>query len=158
MLGKMEIERKFLLDKFPNLDPIEEAIVCQGYISTDLEVRIRSKETDESTDYIITVKGDGDLSRKESNVYISEYIFMELKEIISKPLIHKTYKGYKLYNGLLLECVLVDSGMESEFMYAEVEFDSEEEALKFIPPEFLGKEVTYDSAYKMKNYWLRTRC
>ena len=42
-------------------------------------------------------------------------------------------------------------------MYAEVEFESVEAAEKFVVPDFLGKEVTYDNYWKMNNYWKRTR-
>lgn len=39
----MEIERKFLLKKFPPLPTYEEYEVTQGYISIDPEVRIRKR-------------------------------------------------------------------------------------------------------------------
>ena len=38
-------------------------------------------------------------------------------------------------------------------MFAEVEFESEDEANSFIPLSFMLEEVTYDKQYKMKNYW-----
>ena len=44
------------------------------------------------------------------------------------------------------------------FIYAEIEFSSEEDAKNFKLPDFLDwEEVTYDENYKMKNYWNRTR-
>ena len=51
----------------------------------------------------------------------------------------------------------MDPGSESEFIYAEIEFESEEAANEFLKPDFLGEEVTNDDSYKMKNYWKRTR-
>ena len=38
-------------------------------------------------------------------------------------------------------------------MYAEVEFDSVEEASSFIPPDFLEKEVTDIPGMSMGSYW-----
>ena len=43
----MEIERKFLLDSFPQgLPLLEESVMEQGYLCTDPVVRIRSHEKD----------------------------------------------------------------------------------------------------------------
>lgn len=44
------------------------------------------------------------------------------------------------------------------FLYAEVEFKTEDEANKYIFPfdDIVIKEVTYDPKYKMKNYWKET--
>ena len=68
----------------------------------------------------------------------------------------KDYKKYRLGNWEL-EVSLVDPGTEWEFYYGEIEFPSEEAANAFEIPEFLGREITYDSYYKMKNFWKRTR-
>ena len=48
----------------------------------------------------------------------------------------------------------VDDGA---FIYAEIEFESEEQARDYQFPIDDAIEVTDDSNYKMKNYWLRTR-
>ncbi|MEM1485459.1 CYTH domain-containing protein [Oscillospiraceae bacterium PP1C4] len=151
----MEIERKFLISSFPNLhlQEIEKALVKQGYLSIDPEVRIRSKKTSDSIEYVLCVKGDGTLSREEVECNISEDAFQRLEQMLDKPLISKDYRKYKLPGGLFLECNRVDAGTPSEFMYAEVEFSSVEQANAFIPPSYLEKEVTEDNQCKMKNYW-----
>ena len=77
--------------------------------------------------------------------------------IVGKDPIRKHKCDYILPGGLVLECSLVDEGIENEFMYAEVEFPSVEEAEAFEVPPYLGKEVTYDRYWKMNNYWKRTR-
>ena len=56
-----------------------------------------------------------------------------------------------LEDGHLLECNLVDG----KFAYAEVEFDSIEEAERFQMPPFLLKDVTEDPYYSMSGYWRR---
>ncbi|MEG1564197.1 MAG: hypothetical protein RR365_10795 [Bacteroides sp.] len=154
----MEIERKFLLDGFPeDLSLIKEVHCTQGYISIVPEVRIRSYECGGTEDYKLTVKGEGSISREEVETHIAKSCFDALARLIDAPLIEKNYKMYDLGDGMIFEASLVDSGSETEFYYGEVEFESEREALNFSPLKCMGKEVTYDDSYKMKNYWKRTR-
>lgn len=42
-------------------------------------------------------------------------------------------------------------------MYAEVEFGSVEEANAFVPPPFLGREMTEVAGFSMSNYWVKGR-
>lgn len=157
----MEIERKFLLKKFPPISEYKEYEVEQGYISIDPEVRIRRKTALSGlskgyTDYKLTVKGDGLLEREEIETTISEEVFEQLKAFIKKPMIQKTYRIYQLGNHTL-ECSAVDLNLPSAFIYAEIEFESTQEAEAFQWPFQDGAEVTYDQSFKMKQYWKRTR-
>ena len=120
-------------------------------------MRISSYKCGEYSDFKLTVKSEGYLSREEIETYISKTTFDKLAKMIDKPLVTKQYRKYELGNGLVLECSLVDEHLPSAFMYAEIEFKNEQEADMFIPISCLGKEVTYDSEYKMKNYWSQTR-
>lgn len=157
----MEIERKFLIEKFPNLPLKEGSVVEQGYLSDSPEVRFRRKmvihDGYDKCSHICCVKGDGDLTRPEVEFEIDEQTYLDVKRKIGLTFISKACSSYELPGGLLLECSLVDSSMPTKFMYAEVEFETEEQASAFIPPSFLGEEVTKDKSYKMKNYWKRTR-
>jgi CYTH domain-containing protein len=156
----MEIERKWLVSSFPTgLKLVREADICQGYLSTgDIETRIRSYEKDGHKDYMLTFKGHGDIERPEVEDYIKEEFFNQLRTLIGKPLIHKTYKKYQLDDGKLLEVSWVDSGTKNEFMYAEIEFDTREEAEAYeLDLDVIISEVTYNPCYKMKEYWKQTR-
>ena len=151
----MEIERKFLIDGFPNLEPKSESVMCQGYISITPTVRIRSKETqDGKKNYKLTFKSAGEMVRQETEISISKKIFDELSNLLKVPPIKKIKKTYALESGHTLECSFVDIEDDS-FYYAEVEFSSVEEAEKFVPPSFLGKEITFDNSYKMNNVYAR---
>lgn len=157
-----EIERKFLIDRFPEELPlIKEAVIFQSYISVNPEIRIR-EYIEESTiynhfGYRLTIKTDGELTREEVQWEILPELYFELlKDVKGKP-IFKQYRTYRLPDGHILECSIVDAGTENEFMYAEIEFEGELEARKFTPPSYLGKEITFYPEYKMKNYWKRTR-
>lgn len=155
----LEIERKFIMNGFPeHLKCLRQVDIEQGYLSVEPEIRIH-KATDRSsgkTNYRLTVKGDGTLSRTELKTAVEEQFYREAVEFAGHPMIGKDYRSYDL-DGHILEVCRVDAGTEHEFYYGEIEFASEEEAEAFVPGEFLGAEVTDDDGYKMKNYWSRTR-
>ena len=165
----MEIERKWLFDinKVPTELSNTITHYKQAYLSVEPEVRIRSKSVESTiydkcseTTYALCIKGNGKLSRHEIQKGITKDEFEELKEIgniDSKMFIKKYYYTIPIGENFILTVGVVDKGTETEFCYGEIEFSSEEEALKFNPPEWFGKEVTNDLNYKMKNYWKRTR-
>ncbi len=150
----IEIERKFMISAFPTeLELLFSAVVEQGYLSTSPEVRIRSCVGDGEDSCRLTVKGEGDLVRKEVEVELTREQFESLRELLDRPLIRKDFRVYRL-GDCKLECSCVDPGTPDSFMYAEVEFDSESAAERFVPPDYLTEEVTYKSEYRMKSYWL----
>lgn len=144
----MEIERKFKLIEFPDLPQVVFLDQWQGYLATDPEVRIRRTEnhTAGTETYILCIKSVGDLVRHEVETDITRAQFEEL----AYPLIHKELHAYRLPDGHVIECSKVDDGA---FSYAEVEFDSVEEANAWTPPEWLGREMTYEKGFKMRQYW-----
>ena len=155
----VEIERKFLMDGFPTgLELISEVDIEQGYLSFDPELRIR-KAVDKSSgieEFWMTIKGEGDLSRRETETAISTDFYHETVEFLNGKVVHKDYKKYQL-GPWELEVSLVDAGTKWEFYYAEIEFPTEQEAKDFVVPDYFGEEITYNKEYKMKNYWKRTR-
>lgn len=149
----MEIERKFLIGGFPAYPLLEEAEVEQGYLSTAPVVRIRSKKTDGPASYILCFKGSGTLVREEIELPLDEETYARLSRLLDAPPIRKTYKVYALPDGHRLEVSLVDAGTDHAFFYAEVEFETVEEANAFVPPAVLGHDVTEEPAFSMSTYW-----
>lgn len=153
----MEIERKFLIDWEQilslNLPLVKQAQSFQGYLSAATPVvRIRKREfSDGCTDYILCVKGKGKLARKEIEKELTKEEFEELESLLPIPMLRKDYRVFQLDDGHLLECNLVND----KFAYAEVEFDSIEQAKNFVMPSFLLKDVTEDPYYSMSGYWKR---
>lgn len=147
----MEIERKWLMEGFPTMPSVAQFLITQGYININPEVRIRAKVNVKKSDinHKLCIKSDGDLTRieVEKNLNLEEY--KQLKSMINKKMIYKDYRVYD-FDGYKLEVSCVDFGI---FYYAEIEFESEEEANSFIAPSWFGKEITYDKLYKMKNYF-----
>lgn len=154
-----EIERKFLIDSFPaDLPLIRQHQVYQAYLSLDPEVRIRRNVKDgQDTAYFLTIKSGHGLVREEVELDISKAHFYALAKMAEHPFVSKDFRVYQLPDGLDLECSLVDKGKSSEFMYAEIEFPDVDAAESFAALPIFKKEVTEDPAYRMKNYWKKTR-
>lgn len=147
----MEIERKFLVKELPeNL----EAYVChqieQGYLSTEPVVRIR--KSDEK--YILTYKGKGLLVREEYNLPLTKESYEHLRTKADGKLIQK--KRYKIpYQEKYMIELDIFEGELKPLQLAEVEFETEEEANQFIPPDWFGEDVTFSGEYQ--NSTLSTR-
>jgi len=147
----MEIERKFLVKELPeNL----EAYVChqieQGYLSTEPVVRIR--KSDEK--YILTYKGKGLLIREEYNLPLTKESYEHLRTKADGKLIQK--KRYKIpYQEKYMIELDIFEGELKPLQLAEVEFETEEEANQFIPPDWFGEDVTFSGEYQ--NSTLSTR-
>ncbi len=116
-------------------------------------VRIRAEERADGCRYILCIKGKGTLVREEIETPISEEVFERIAALLGAPLIEKDYRAYRLPDGHKLEVSLVDGGQPGAFFYAEVEFESEQEARAFDPPDFLGRELTELPGSSMSDYW-----
>jgi len=150
-----EIERKWLMNGFPEDDSLElinEAIVFQSYLSIDPEIRIKKVVSKEPTYFDIAKKSNGTLVREELEKDITSEMYRILSSLTDGESIVKVYKKYRMKDDHILECSFVDD----TFYYAEIEFASEDEANSFVFP-YDCKEVTDRSEYKMKNYWYNTR-
>lgn len=154
-----EIERKFLIDSFPTDLPLKrQHQVYQAYLSLDPEVRIRRNVKDgQDTAYFLTIKSGHGLVREEVELDLSKAHFYALARMIEQPFVSKEFRVYQLPDDLELECSLVDKGMSSEFMYAEIEFPNVDAAENFAVLPIFKQEVTEDPAYRMKHYWKKTR-
>ncbi|MCI6676212.1 MAG: CYTH domain-containing protein [Clostridiales bacterium] len=139
----MEIERKYLLDKLPdNLEPYSFHFIEQCYLCTAPVVRVRR----EDDTYYLTYKGDGLLMREEYNLPLNQSSYEHLKSKADGQIITK--KRYLIPLG---DCYTVEldvfSGSYDGLFLAEVEFPSKEAADAFNPPNWFGKEVTFDPRY-----------
>lgn len=156
----MEIERKWLVDGFPDGEGwplLQHAAVRQGYIATAPAVRIRESIAAGKSRYVLCFKGKGTLAREEVETDIDKALFDRLTAFTGQDLVTKDFKVYALPGGEHLEVSCVDAARDTAFYYAEVEFESVEAARAFVPPAFLGKEMTEDAGFSMSRYWLKTR-
>ena len=141
----MEIERKFTVKDLPELSGYAYHIMEQGYLNTDPVVRVR-KEDDT---YYLTYKGKGLLSREEYNLPLNEKAYYHLVEKSDGIIIRK--KRYLIpYEKYMIELDIFEEPYEN-LVIAEVEFDSEEEAVNFQPPVWFDEDVTMDCKYHNSN-------
>jgi len=153
-MKQKEIERKFLINSFPTgLIELECSEVEQGYLCLAPEVRIRHKRTGDEDKYVLCIKSKGELIRTEVETVLDKEQYDALRAMIDHRFITKEFRTYQLEGGLVLECSWVNKGYPEEFMYAEIEFESVEEANAYIPADYLGKELTYSSEYRMSGIW-----
>lgn len=152
----MEIERKWLLKKLPQQAPKAKYFMEQFYLSLEPEVRLRRAvpNGDHAVDipYRMAIKGSGDLARVEIQTPVSEDFYNEARDFVNLETIEKHVLLYDV-GGSELSIAVVLTG--KNFIYAEVEFENEGEALaySFPWPELIEEKVTYNSEYKMKNVW-----
>ena len=158
MFGQ-EIERKWLVSGFPEgVKPFDAYWVSQNYLIADeKEVRVRRAVPKDGllgtmSPYKMTFKGPGTFSRKEIEFELSEDQYERALEFIDPnyaPVV-KDFRKYR-HDGYIIEISKVDNC----WYYAEVEFCDKQEMVNYLFPwpELILNEVTYDPAYKMKNYW-----
>ncbi len=144
----MEIERKFLVKTMPELTGAKVKKIEQGYLCSGPIVRIRKS----NEDYILTYKSKAGLSQdyaiqnEEVELPLTREAYEHLREKIDGALVEKS--RYVLAVGGRLWAELdVFEGRLSGLVLAEVEFASEEEAKNFVPPDWLGEDVSGDRAF-----------
>ena len=139
----MEIERKYLIDKLPeNLTDYPCRHLEQGYLNTEPVVRIR--KSDEK--YELTYKSKGLMVREEYNLPLTEEAYFHLREKVDGLLITKTRYLIPLHDHLTIELDVFENEL-SPLILAEVEFENEEEANSFNPPDWFGEDVTFSNRY-----------
>lgn len=141
----MEIERKFLIreqDLPENLDACPHRSIEQGYLCTNPVVRIR-RSNDE---YYLTYKSEGLLAREEYNLPLTRDSYLHLREKTDGILLAKTRYLIPIDGGLVIELDVFHAPYEGLYL-AEIEFQTEEDALAYQPPVWFGEEVTYNGSY-----------
>jgi CYTH domain-containing protein len=138
-----EIERKFLVASKPT-GLGEGTPIRQGYLPLDIEdVELRVREKGEAR--VLTVKSGHGQSRDEQEAEIGTPAFEALWPLTEGRRIEKT--RYEIEHGeLTIELDEYGGDLEG-LLVAEIEFDSEDEAERFEPPGWLGRELTGDERY-----------
>ena len=162
----MEIERKFLIKELPaDLEQYPHHLIEQGYLCTGPVVRVRKQDDT----YYLTYKGGGKMVREEYNLPLTAQAYAHLIEKADGYRITKTRYLIPLshpadtnaaatpdteisvpsttnpYEGLTVELDIFTN--PGHLIMAEVEFETEEQALSFVPPAWFGPDVTMDKRY-----------
>lgn len=140
----MEIERKFKVEKLPNLQNVKKAKIIQAYLNTDSEPTLRIRKYND--EYLLTYKyskKDNELNVcNEVELPITEECFNNLLTKIEGNIIEKTRY---FINEIELD---IFEGKYEGLVLAEVEFESIEDANKYNKPNWLGEDVTKDKNYR----------
>lgn len=140
----MEIERKYLIHSLPeNLEQYPCKQIEQGYLNTDPVVRIRRS----NDKYTLTYKGKGLLVREEYNLPLNAESFTHMKSKIDGILVTKCRYLIPFAEKYTIELDIFEGDL-APLILAEVEFETEEEANTFTPPEWFGEDVTFSTRYQ----------
>lgn len=142
----MEIERKFLVNRMPeDLKSYPHSEIEQAYLNAEPVLRIRKKDHN----YILTYKSKGMMVRVEEEMPLTEEAYLHLLNKADGRVITKT-RYFLPYEKHTIELDVFYGDMKPLVM-AEVEFDTEEEANAFLPPQWFGREVTFEKKYHNVN-------
>ena len=154
MRGNKEIEKKYLVDfnKIPfDLSKLDSVIIYQQYLCKSgdgiiTRIRITEDSTYGPIEGFITIKGrQTGLSRNEFEKKISFYEAHDIMSWSDAPILKKT--RYKIpYGNLTIELDIFHGKLDSLIM-AEIEFPSEEEAAKFVKPDWFCDDVSSNFTY-----------
>jgi adenylate cyclase len=146
----IEIERKFLVSALPpDLDRHPASDIRQGYVAIEpggCEVRVRDRDGRS----LMTVKRGVGRTRVEVEFPIDPEAFEQLWPLTEGRRIEKVRHLLPADAGLCIE-LDVFGGSLTGLVTAEVEFSSEAQADAFVPPPWLGADVTADERFKNHN-------
>ncbi len=139
----MEIERKYLIKRLPpDYASYPHREIEQGYLSTSPVVRIRKS----GEDYILTYKGGGLMVREKYNLPLDKKSYEHLRPKADGILIRKVRYNIPYQETYTIELdIFLDS--LAPLILAEVEFPTEEEANRFVPPDWFAEDVTFTKQY-----------
>jgi len=133
----MEIERKWLIKKMPDLSNIKRIEFERYFIFVDDTVEVRVQRIDNRYEFERKIE-TSKLSRDEVKFDITKAEFDYYKSIATKSIVRDAYQvstspniSIKIYHGDYKGLARV-----------EVEFLSEDEAKKYTPLEWFGQEIT----------------
>lgn len=148
----MEIERKFTIRQLPKeLEQYQVKQLEQAYLCTKPVLRIR-KSDDE---YILTYKSKLGVELKENatarscqevELPLTEEAYYHLKSKADGQIITKKRYLIPIENHRKIELDIFEGHLKG-LVFAEIEFESEEEAAAYQMPEWFLSDVTFDKRY-----------
>lgn len=163
----IEIERKFLVSPFldinrieetdPNLSLIGTKDITQRYLMSNEISSVRVREIfnheDFSSSFTMTIKenlkGDFDFSVSEREFPITEDTYNELSGQAISYIVKTRYELLDLETHLLWEVDSFNISNKGSFLLAEVELENENKKINL--PSFIQDEVTQLPKYKNQN-------
>jgi CYTH domain-containing protein len=138
----IERERRFLVASLPEPLP-EPSRIEQAYVSTG-PASVRVRRSDDRR--ILTIKTGSGRNRHEIERDLDQDEFDAIWAAATELRIAKRRHRIDIGNGLTAELDLYDGSLTGRRL-VEVEFDSDDAADDFEPPDWFGREVTEDNRY-----------
>jgi adenylate cyclase len=138
-----EIERKWLIKDMPKIDRKKCIDIQQGYLVSEGDSEVRIRKSDKK--YTLTVKKGSGMVRDEVEIAIGKATFDDLWERTEGKRIYKV-RHFTQYEDMNVEIDIYAKNLLGLHVM-EVEFKSEEDAIRFKPPDWAGKEITADKRY-----------
>jgi CYTH domain-containing protein/CHAD domain-containing protein len=138
-----EIERKFLVEEMPRAESAT-ATIEQGYLALDERGEVRLRRID--GELLLTAKSGHGEVREEVEVPIEPGAFEALWALTAGRRVRKVRHYVPLGDGLRAEIDVYEGALDG-LRTGEIEFGSREEADRFVPPPWLGAELTGDARY-----------
>src|SRR3954447_199715 len=140
----VEIERKFLVERLPeglgDGEPIEQGYLAIGDDGVEIRVRRRGDAT------VLTIKSGPGMVGTEEELALDARRFDSLWPLTEGRRVTKTRHLVPLDGGATAELDVYHAAHDG-LLTAEVEFPSAEASEAFVPPGWLGREVTGDRRY-----------
>ncbi len=140
----MEIERKFKVEKLPNLENVKKAKIIQAYLNTDSEPTLRIRKYND--EYLLTYK----YSKKDNEINVCNEVELPITEECFNNLLTKIEGNIIEKTRYFINEIELDifEGKYEGLILAEVEFESIEDANRYNKPNWLGEDVTKDKNYR----------
>ncbi|MCG8604207.1 CYTH domain-containing protein [bacterium] len=144
-----EIERKFLVNEAPpHLNKYRYREILQGYV-TEADARVEVRVRKQWGQCYLTLKSGTGLQREEVEIEITASQFNLLWPLTENRRIRKV--RYEIpYQETLIELDIYADPLD-RLMTAEIEFENQRHSTAFVPPAWIGDEVTEDERFKNKN-------
>jgi len=155
----MEIERKYAINFFPgDLIQYENKKIEQGYLCNDPILRIRKSNNDYYLTYKSKIKTERTtdpvaIMNHEVELPLTEQAYTKLKLKTEGNIVYKTRYLIPIQGGLTAELDVFEEVLEG-LVFVEVEFQDEAAANVFLPPDWFGKELSFDPRFS--NFYLST--
>jgi CYTH domain-containing protein len=137
------IERKFLIHTLPNLSTIEPISYEKRFISLTqtTEIRVQKKwDIYQLQRKVLVTQWDN--TKQKRSITKEEFVQLKRSAIHTSPILRDTYK----ITPLLQICIY--HGHNTWLIRAEVEFESQEDADKYVPELRMGEEITDEKAWR----------
>lgn len=146
----MEIERKFRVIKIPQeIEKFEKKDIEQGYLCIKPTVRIRKTNNEYTLNYkwknknVVEKKA---IQNIEYEMPLTKENYEHLCKKVDDHMIIKTRYKVPIDEKLIAEVDVFHGNLEG-LVFAEVEFPDVECSEKFIKPEWLGEDISFDKRY-----------